>query len=59
VLRGHAATRACLLLIAALNSGALEQLPVLLLRHALTALLDHRTHGATSSMSGGMAGLLW
>src|SRR5690606_32463169 len=27
-----------------LHSGAAEQLAVLLLRHALTALLDHRSH---------------
>jgi hypothetical protein len=37
-----------LLLVATLNAGLLQQLAVLLLRHALTALLDDRAHGATS-----------
>jgi len=36
---------AALLLVAALVTSLAKQLAVLLLRHALTALLDDRTHG--------------
>src|SRR5580658_8737606 len=36
-----------LLLVAALNARLLQQLAVLLLGHALTALLDDRAHGTT------------
>jgi hypothetical protein len=40
----HDATHGCLLLVAALNARALKQLAVLLLGHALAALLDHGAH---------------
>src|SRR4029077_12592033 len=40
-------TKESLLLIPALDAGLLEQLAVLLLGHALAALLDHRPHEAT------------
>src|SRR4029077_8719480 len=42
-----AGTRESLLLVPALDAGLLEQLAVLLLGHALAALLDHRPHEAT------------
>src|SRR3954454_1873244 len=43
--------RAVLLLVAPLNARLLQQLAVLLLRHALAALLDDGTHGTSSSRS--------
>jgi hypothetical protein len=42
-----AGTKESLLLVPALNAGLLEQLAVLLLGHALAALLDHGPHEAT------------
>jgi hypothetical protein len=43
----EAMTGESLLLVPALDAGLLEQLAVLLLGHALAALLDDRTHETT------------
>ena len=43
----------CLLLVATLDARLLQQLAVLLLGHALTALLDHRAHEGTSFSKSG------
>jgi hypothetical protein len=40
-------TRESLLIVPALDAGLLEQLAVLLLGHALAALLDNRPHETT------------